>query len=141
MNEERKNDLFDISINEISKKYIRKIYPIGVTSFVLNIIFTIIFISLSVYNIVSYGNMSKDTFKEVFYSFYPVYAIVYSVITLIGNYFYFIFLRGMKRCIQNSNEDGFNSSFRYAYLNTLIFCISIILSVIFVVLEMLTIVS
>ncbi len=135
MNEETQDDLFNIRLTEVSKKYIRRLYPIGLISFILNNILVVVVISISVYNISKHDSILTGSFKEVYFYIYPFYIIVYSVLGVFGNYFYFTFLRKIKQGVLNVDENSYNSSFKYVYINALLFMTSTILASIFVFLD------
>lgn len=141
MNDENHNDLFDIKVTEVSKKYIRKIYPLGLAAFILGITFTLINILISIYFLRTQKGLFDNSFKGIFFSVYPFYSIVYSVLSIVGNYFYFTFLRKIKRSIINADEQSYNLSFKYAYINVLFYVVVMGLSMIIIALEAVALMS
>ena len=135
MKEGPNNDLFDIRVNEVSRKFIRKLYPLGLASFILNAIVAIIVISTSIFSLIDQNNPPATSIKEIFtYYGYSIYSIVYSALGIVANYYYFIFLRKLKRSVINSNEDTYNSSFRLAFINTMLFMIGSVIGFVFIML-------
>lgn len=130
------DDLFHIRVNEVSKKYIRKLYPLGLASFVLGNILAVLFILSSIYQLSARSYSFDGSLKEIFYSIYPIYTIAYSSLGVIGNYFYFTFLKKMKQSILNADESSFNLSFKYVYINAVIFVTSTAIGLIFMICEM-----
>ena len=141
MNDDVQSELFNIRVTEISKKYIRKLYSVGLVSFILNNSLTAIVISIAVYNIVGREALISGSIKETYFFIYPFYAIAYSALSVVANYFYFSFLRKIRHSVLNADEKSYNLSFKYAYINVLIFMISTILGLIFVILDVLVLLS
>ena len=139
MNEESHNDLFGIRVNETSKKFIRKTYPFILTSIIANTLLAIIIICIAGYNLLNRDNPSVTSLWEWFLLVYPVYIIVYTIIATTGAYYYFLYIKKMRQSISDSNEEAYNLSFKYVYRNAILFTISMILALIFSVIEVLAI--
>jgi hypothetical protein len=139
MNEEGHSDLFEIRINETSKKIIRKIYPLISISFILNILLALIIICISIYSFREYDHSINGSPKRLYLFIYPFYSIVYSIIATVGGYFYFLFLKKLKWSVVNSDENAFNSSFKYVYRNAVLFLISLTMAFLFTIFEVIAV--
>ena len=124
--------LFDIKVNETSKRFIKKIYPLVLVSFILACILSFLIIIVEVYGLVGRNYPLNDSFKEKFLFIYSVFNVIYSLASVVVNYFYFTFFRNLRISVINSDEDFYNRAFRYAYINAVIFTGSIVVTLIFV---------
>ena len=141
MNEESHNDLFEIKINEGTKKLIRKIYPLVSISFVINILLGIIYTSVSIYNFREYPVTIDGTLLQWYLFLYPFYSIIHAIIAVIGGYYYYLFIKNMKQGVVNSDEDRFNSCFKYVYRNAMLFTVSIIMVFLYAIFHVVTLIT
>ena len=125
MENETNPNIFEIRINETGKKYIHKFYRLGTSIFVINIILNLVFLVTEIYNLVEILSQ-PDADENLYLIIFPVFYIIYTVFAFLGVYYYVIFSRKINAGIVNYNEFGLNLSFRYLYLNALIFLISMI---------------
>ena len=141
MNGESHNDLFEIKINEGSKRFIRKAYPLVSISFLINSLLCVVFVCLSIYSLIEYRRTDDGTLLQWYLFLYPFYTIMHAIIATVGVYYYFLFNRRMKQSIINSDEVAFNSSFKYLYRNVVLFIISLIMAFLFAIFHVVTLIT
>jgi len=139
MDNENDKDLFDIRINESAKRFIRKTHPLVSISFIANVLLAIVIISVSVYSLRIQGQREVDSIRGFYFFFYPIYTILYTIIATVGGYYYFLYMKNLKKAVINSNEDLFNASFKYVYVNAILFTISMVMAFLFAVFQVVAI--
>src|SRR5262245_23503458 len=115
MDNENETDLFEIRVNETSKKFVRKVYPLVSISFIVNILWAILIIGLSVSSFINYFSLKLSGGNIYFFIITPVFSIVHSIIAILGGYYYFLFIKKMKQGINNSDGEAYNLAFKYVY--------------------------
>jgi len=141
MDNENDKTLFEVKINETSKKLILKIYPLVFLGFIATVFLSAILIWISSYSISKYGRTAGGSIQQWHFFLSPFYSIFYSILGIIGGYFYFLSIKLMKKAATNSDETIFNLAFKYLYFNTILFTITIFISLLFGVLQVIVILS
>jgi hypothetical protein len=136
MNEENHNDLFEMRVNETSKKIIWKTYPLISITIIVNILLSLILIFISAYSLRHRDATAIDSLWDWYLLVYPFYMIVYTIIATVGGYYYFLFIKKMRKALIDSDEQGYNLSFMYVYRNVVLFMISMIMAFLFSVIEL-----
>lgn len=133
MQEESSNDLFGIRLNEVGIYYIRKAASLG----------------LIIFSLLAIGSLL--TFIRVFKSIYLVFVqftgpgdwktfgikviscmwCLIITLNLFGIFYFAKFLRSLGKSVNNTSEQSFNLSFRYIYVNAIIFTWLFALNLIF----------
>ena len=123
--------LFQLQLNNTGKNYIQRFYRLGNFILIANTITCVIF---NFYILIEILRITKvDADAESFSLpnvFYNCYLIVYNFINIVSVYFYVRFTKKIKRAIELNDEYGMNLSFRYFYINALLFAISLTLSLV-----------
>lgn len=136
MNDESHNDLFEIRVNETSKKIIRRIYPLISITIIVNILLSLILVFISAYSLRRREATAINSLWDWYLLVYPFYMIVYTIIATLGGYFYFLFIKRMRKAVINADEQAYNLSFKYVYRNVILFMISMIMALLFSVIEL-----
>ena len=125
------SDLFELQLNNTGKNYIRRFYRLGTFILVANT-FTCVIFNLSIG--LDILQAIKDDAGEHSMSlpdlFYNAHLIVYNFINIVGVYFYVRFTKKIRRSIELNDEYGMNLSFKYFYINAVLFAISLIVSLV-----------
>lgn len=132
MDEESKQDLFEIKLNATGILYIKKLVKIVSACFVVSIIWGVIIIFWNTRDIIQRWDYEVLDRKQNFqYKVLPWLWIVLNISNAIGTYYYYKFFRQLNLSINTRNTSLFNQSFKYAITNGLIYlCGTIIIIVV-----------
>ena len=141
MESESHEDLFDIRVNETGKRYIQKFYSLATLIFILNLVVALIFITIEIDRIIKIGNFkyanSLSPLRKWYFIIAPYFIIFHTMFGVLGLYYYVFFSKKIKKSLKDIDEKGFNSSFRYLYLNSLILVISLVAGFLFAIFQLL----
>lgn len=126
--DQQSSNLFQLRLNSTGKNYILQIYRLSNFILIANTITCVIF-NIYIINDLVQANIDNDLERFALPDlFYNAYIIVYNLINIISVYFYVRFTRVIRRSIELNDEHGMNHSFRYLYINAILFTISLVVS-------------
>ena len=126
-NGEGSSNLFQPRLNDTGKKYILRLFKMGNFILIMNSLLCILYIFLDIMRLSRADPIYDDI--ELSYDLYSGYLIIYNAINLISVYFYVRFSKKIKRSIEINDENGLNLSFKYIYVNGLLFTVSLVVAI------------
>lgn len=135
MDNQSETILFEIKVNEAAKKFIRKAYPAVSVAFWVNILLALTFICVSVYRISTFSPPGTNDTAEFYFFIAPTYFIIHTLIAITAAYFYFVYIKRIKKDVLNSDENVYNAPFGPLYLDAVLFAIIMISSFLFTLFE------
>ena len=139
MDNDNDKNLFEIRIDEASKRFIRKIHPLVSISFIANVLLAVTIVCVSIYSLKIQRRIPVDSIRGFYLRVYPVYTIIYTLIATAGGYYYFLYVKNLRKAVVLSDEGLFNKSFKYVYLNAIFFTIAMVMAFLFSVFQVLAI--
>jgi len=125
------SNLFQLRLNNTGKDYIQRFYRLGNFILIANTITCILFnlyIGYDMLQAVKYEPGEESlSLPDLLYS---GYSMIFNFINIVSVYFYVRFTKKIKASLELNDEHGMNLSFRYFYINALLFTISLILSLV-----------
>jgi hypothetical protein len=141
MDTESHKDLFEIRVNETGKRYLLKFYSFATIIFILNLVVASAFIVIQFDRIIKSGNFkygdSLSPLTKWYFIVAPFFIIVHTIIGVLGLYYYVFFSKKIKESLRDNDEQQFNLSFQYLYINSLILVISLAAGSLFAIFQLL----
>jgi hypothetical protein len=123
MHDNTGSDLFGIRLNETGIYYIRKAAALGVIIYLLVAVMSLLSLIVAIRNIYevfdtlyAVGSWKGFSVKLIACSWFLTI-----VLNLFGVHYFVKFLRSLRETVDENNEPSFNLTFRYIYLNAIIF--------------------
>lgn len=139
MQEESSNDLFGIRLNETGIHYIRKAAGLAVVIYVLVAITSLLYFigaARNVYRLFAISSSEGNSWHNVSLKLIACSWFLTIILNIFGAHYFVKFLRSLRRSSDENNEPSFNISFKYIYLNAIIFFWLMIINILFEVFGM-----
>jgi hypothetical protein len=132
MHDDSNNDLFGIRLNETGIHYIRKAATLGLTIYILvaaSSLLTFIGAIRNMYTVFSLS--SVNGWRGFSIKLIACSWVLSIILNLFGVHYFVKFLRSLRSSVDENNEPLFNLSFRYIYVNAIIFIWLMIINLFF----------
>lgn len=129
-------ELFSITLTTDGHHWLNKFRSVASFLFILSILSTIVGLFNFYLRINYFGlELSKNSIvkSEIWVS--RIYALLFHVLFPIQTYFYFKFAQENKVSIEEQNDENFNQSFKFLFLNARLSIITFLLSLLYVIFE------
>ena len=128
MDTQTEESVFQIRLTENGKRFINKVSRIIWPVIIFSLVITVLDLISSLQTLFIYFPRYRRYGYSQNFVIYPVFRIVIELAVEINSIYFLKFVLKMKRSAELNDENGFNRSFRFLFISSILWLIGIILT-------------